>query len=80
MTPQSHFMVVAPIDPNQDTALRQLLATMNYQPGVVNPQNNIIPFAQFDRLHFARFVTVRGGAYFFLPSIRALRYLASVGR
>lgn len=26
-----------------------------------------------------RFVTVRGGAYFFLPSIRALRYLASDG-
>ena len=23
-----------------------------------------------------RFVTVRGGAYFFLPSLRALRYLA----
>jgi Dyp-type peroxidase family len=26
-----------------------------------------------------RFVTVRGGAYFFLPGIRALRYLASLG-
>lgn len=26
-----------------------------------------------------RFVTVRGGAYFFLPSLRALRYLATVG-
>lgn len=26
-----------------------------------------------------RFVTVRGGAYFFLPSLRALRYLAQVG-
>jgi len=26
-----------------------------------------------------QFVTVRGGAYFFLPSLRALRYLASVG-
>jgi deferrochelatase/peroxidase EfeB len=26
-----------------------------------------------------QFVTVRGGAYFFLPSIRALRYFASVG-
>jgi hypothetical protein len=24
-----------------------------------------------------QFVTVRGGAYFFLPGIRALRYLAS---
>ena len=26
-----------------------------------------------------QFVTVRGGAYFFLPSIRALRYLAGLG-
>lgn len=26
-----------------------------------------------------QFVTVRGGAYFFLPSLRALRYLASLG-
>lgn len=26
-----------------------------------------------------RFVTVRGGAYFFLPSLRALDYLAELG-
>jgi deferrochelatase/peroxidase EfeB len=26
-----------------------------------------------------QFVTVRGGAYFFLPSIRALRYFAGIG-
>lgn len=27
-----------------------------------------------------QFVTVRGGAYFFLPSLSALRYLASIGQ
>jgi hypothetical protein len=27
-----------------------------------------------------QFVTARGGAYFFLPSLRALRYLVSLGR
>ena len=27
----------------------------------------------------AQFVTLRGGAYFFLPSLRALRYFAAVG-
>jgi hypothetical protein len=27
-----------------------------------------------------QFVTVRGGAYFFLPSLSALRYLAKLGR
>ena len=31
-------------------------------------------------LGLPRFVSVRGGAYFFLPGIRALRYLASDGR
>jgi deferrochelatase/peroxidase EfeB len=32
------------------------------------------------RVHNIRpFVNVKGGAYFFLPSIRALRYLASLG-
>ena len=32
------------------------------------------------RIHgLSRFVTVKGGAYFFLPSIRALKYLASLG-
>jgi len=29
--------------------------------------------------HLPQFVTVRGGAYFFLPGLRALRYLASTG-
>jgi len=31
-------------------------------------------------MELPRFVTVRGGAYFFMPGIRALRYLADVGR
>jgi hypothetical protein len=56
MTPQSHFMVVAPIEPHQEAALRALLATMNYRPGAVKPQNDLVPFGQFDRLHFARFI------------------------
>jgi hypothetical protein len=49
-------MVVAPLAANQESDLRTLLASMNYRPGVVNPQNDLVPFAQFDRLHFARFV------------------------
>jgi Dyp-type peroxidase family len=31
-------------------------------------------------LDLPQFVAVRGGAYFFLPGVRAIRYLASVGR
>ena len=56
MTPQSNFMVMAPLDPNRANDLRKLLASMNRGPGVVNPDNDVVPFGRFDRLHFARFV------------------------
>jgi hypothetical protein len=56
MTPQSCFMVAAPIAPGQEAGLRALLATMNTAPGVVDPNNTLVPFARFDRLHVARFV------------------------
>jgi hypothetical protein len=56
MTPQSCFMVAAPIAPGQETGLRALLATMNTAPGAVDPNNALVPFARFDRLHVARFV------------------------
>ena len=56
MTPQSNFMVAAPIMPDREDALRALLATMTVQPGVVDPNNALVPFARFDRLHVARFV------------------------
>jgi hypothetical protein len=56
MTPQSNFMVVAPIVPERENELRQLLDSMNLGPGQVNPNNALLPFAAFDELHFARFV------------------------
>ena len=56
MTPQSNFMVMAPLDPNRANDLRKLLASMNRGPGVVNSDNDVVPFGRFDRLHFARFV------------------------
>ena len=56
MTPQSTFMVLAPIDPVHEPELRQLLDSMNYGPGRVDPKNELIPFAEFDALHFARFI------------------------
>lgn len=49
-------MVVAPLAANRESELRNLLASMNFRPGVVNPQNAILPFGRFERLHFARFV------------------------
>lgn len=40
-------------------------------PQTTGPRTRIMDMLQF--------VTVRGGAYFFLPSLKALRYLATVG-
>ena len=56
MTPQSSFMILAAIDPAREQKLRALLASMNHEPGVLNLENDLIPFGKFDRLHFARFV------------------------
>jgi len=56
MTPQSNFMVLAPIIPERETELRQLLDSMNHGPGQVDPNNGLLPFAEFETLHFARFV------------------------
>jgi hypothetical protein len=54
MTPQSSFMVLAPIVSSREKELCALLASMNEGPGRVNPNNSLIPFAKFDNLHFAR--------------------------
>jgi hypothetical protein len=47
MTPQSNFMVLAPIIPERETELRQLLDSMNRGPGQVDPNNSLLPFAEF---------------------------------
>src|SRR5262245_52345397 len=56
MTPQGNFMILAPIVLSRLSELRSLLASLNKVPGRVNPNNPLVPFAQFDTLHFARFV------------------------
>ena len=56
MTPQSNFMVLAPIVPERENELRQLLDSMNGGPGQVDPNNDLVPFAEFEALHFARFI------------------------
>jgi len=58
MLPQSQFMVVAPIVPEREASLRQLLESMNSAPGVVDPNNAVLPFGQFENLHFARLVVL----------------------
>lgn len=58
MTPQSPFMIVAPIRDGQVEPLRALLATMIKLPGHADPANSLVPFGRFDRLHFARFTII----------------------
>jgi hypothetical protein len=58
MRPQSTFMVLAPIVPARLTELRERLASMNEAPGRVNANNPLVPFAQLDTVHVARFLIV----------------------
>lgn len=58
MTPQSTFMIAARVRSGQEDKLRSLLASMNKLPGHADPDNPIIPFRRFDRLHFARFTII----------------------
>jgi hypothetical protein len=58
MTPQSNIMVVAPIIAGREAELRQLLASMNREPGVADPDNPLVPFGKITTLHFARFVVL----------------------
>lgn len=58
MTPQSSFQILAPIKPERETELRQLLASMNSEPGRLDLHNALIPFAQFETLHVARLLIV----------------------
>src|SRR5262245_39748370 len=58
MTPQSSFMILAPILPDRIGAMRALLATMTSGPGIADPANEMIPFGRFDNLHTARLVVL----------------------
>ena len=84
MTPQAGFMILAPIEPRREPELRRLLASMNDAPGRVNAGNALIPFAEFDTLHFARFVilddkTLEDVRVYDLPVHTYPLYLAFLG-
>ncbi len=84
MTPQSNFMVLAPVAADRVAGLRQLLGTMNQSAGVVDPQNKLVPFGQFEQLHFARFVVLEDPtagdiAQYGLPIVNYPTYLAFLG-
>ena len=51
-------MLVAQVTPGREQSLRDLLRAMNSKPGMADPANTIVPFGQFDHLHFARLVVL----------------------
>jgi hypothetical protein len=59
MTPQGNFTILAAIDPARLAELSQLLASMNDAPGRLNLDNSLIPFAQFDTLHYGRILILK---------------------
>ena len=60
MTPQSNFMIVAPIKEGRANDVRALLNTLNLDaaPGMADPDGERFPFRQFETIHFARFVVI----------------------
>ncbi|HVC89620.1 MAG TPA: hypothetical protein VND66_03260 [Acidobacteriaceae bacterium] len=81
MTPQSNLMILAAIDPQREAELRSLLASMNREPGVIDPLNSLVPFGRFERLHFARILilddqTLGDITVYGLPRVNYPRYLA----
>jgi hypothetical protein len=51
-------MILAPVTPARESALRALLASMNDGPGRLKPDNGLIPFDQIDTVHVARLLIV----------------------
>ncbi len=84
MTPQSSVMILATIIPEREAELRRLLASMNREPGSVDPLNSLVPFARLEQLHFARFVILDDGTLdditvYGLPRVDYPTYLALLG-
>ena len=77
-------MILAAITASREVELRQLLASMNRAPGLLDPLNAVIPFGQFKCLHFARIAilddqTLDDITAYGLPRVNYPTYLAILG-
>lgn len=81
MTPQADLTVLVPIAVGRADDLRKLLLSMNRLPGIVDPENDLIPFGRLEELHFARLVilddqTIQDISVYNLPQPQYPTYLA----
>lgn len=81
MTPQSEFLVMAPVRAGQVESLRALLTTLNGAPGHADPANALVSFGDFPTIHVARFTvladeTLGDNAVFGVEPFPAPTYLA----
>ncbi len=58
MTPQTTFLILAPVADGKIEALRALLSGMTIKPGYADPDDALVPFGRFKRLHVARLFIV----------------------
>ena len=60
MIPQDRFVIVASVASGNVAGLRERLAQMNFpgRTGFADPGNHLVPFGEFDTIHFARFVVL----------------------
>ena len=77
-------MVVAAIAAGRESSLRDTLDAMNRGPGIVDPANALVPFGEFERLHFARFAvlddtTLQDLDAFGLSRLHVPKYLGFLG-
>ena len=77
-------MVIAPLAAGRKRGLCELLEMMTGPPGLADPANAVLPFGQFDRLHFARLVVLEDSTLddieaYGLPPPRLPTYLAFMG-
>ncbi len=77
-------MVIAPLAAGRKRALCEMLERMTALPGLADPANTLLPFGQFDRLHFARLVVLEDSTLadieaYGLPPPKLPTYLAFMG-
>ncbi|MGZ8295783.1 MAG: hypothetical protein ACXWU4_01295 [Allosphingosinicella sp.] len=58
MTPQHDFMIAAPLRAGARPSIDDVLASMAREPGLADPDNPILPFSRFQKIHFARLVVL----------------------